>query len=126
MHTRSLGLGRVSLDHGLLQQGESSGAKRPMIRCSPHRTATAAGPTGPTASSQQSAPSTAGLRGMTMEQLRTVRAHRVEAIAHDRRDVADLARIPGVFDAEVDGERVCCTVRGSVRPLLAWLSAGDV
>ena len=66
------------------------------------------------------------LRVGTMEQLRTVRAHRVEAIAHDRRDVADLARIPGVFDAEVDGERVCCTVRGSVRPLLAWLSAGDV
>ncbi len=66
------------------------------------------------------------LRVGTMEQLRTVRAHRVEAIAHDRRDVADLARIPGVFDAEVDGERVTCTVRGSVRPLLAWLSAGDV
>jgi len=57
---------------------------------------------------------------------RTVRAHRVEAIAHDRRDVADLGRIPGVFDAEVDGERVTCTVRGSVGPLLAWLSAGDV
>jgi len=66
------------------------------------------------------------LRVGTMEQLRTVRAHRVEAIAHDRRDVADLARIPGVFDAEVDGERVTCTVRGSVGPLLAWLSAGDV
>ena len=66
------------------------------------------------------------LRVGTMEQLRTVRAHRVEAIAHDRRDVADLGRIPGVFDAEVDGERVTCTVRGSVGPLLAWLSAGDV
>jgi ABC-2 type transport system ATP-binding protein len=66
------------------------------------------------------------LRVGTMEQLRTVRAHRIEAIAHDRRDVADLARIPGVFDAEVDGERVTCTVRGSVGPLLAWLSAGDV
>jgi len=66
------------------------------------------------------------LRVGTMEQLRTVRAHRVEAITHDRRDVGGLARIPGVFDAEVDGERVTCTVRGSVRPLLAWLSAGDV
>ena len=66
------------------------------------------------------------LRVGTMEQLRTVRAHRVEAIVRDRRDVADLARIPGVADAEVDGERVTCTVRGSAGPLLAWLSAGDV
>lgn len=30
-------------DHGLLQQGEFPGAKCPVIRCSPHRTATTAG-----------------------------------------------------------------------------------
>ena len=66
------------------------------------------------------------LRVGTLEQLRTVRAHRVEAIVRDRRDAADLARVPGVFDAEVDAERITCTVRGSVGPLLTWLCAGDV
>jgi ABC-2 type transport system ATP-binding protein len=66
------------------------------------------------------------LRMGSMEELRTVRVHRITAIVRDHRDVADLARLPGVTDAEVDGERVTCTVHGSVGPLLAWLAAGDV
>jgi len=66
------------------------------------------------------------LRVGSIEELRTVRVHRVEAIVRDQRDVAELARIPGVTDAEINGELVTCAVRGSVGPLLAWLSAGDV
>jgi ABC-2 type transport system ATP-binding protein len=66
------------------------------------------------------------LRTGTLAELRTVRVHRVEAIVGDLRDVATLARIPGVTDARVDGDHVGCTVRGSIGPLLAWLSAGAV
>jgi ABC-2 type transport system ATP-binding protein len=66
------------------------------------------------------------LRVGSMEELRTVRVHRVEAIVRDQRDVAELARLPGVSDAEITGDVVTCAVRGSVAPLLAWLSAGQV
>jgi ABC-2 type transport system ATP-binding protein len=66
------------------------------------------------------------LRVGSMEELRTVRVHRVEAIVRDQRDVAELARLPGVSDAEISGDLVTCAVRGSVGPLLAWLSAGQV
>jgi ABC-2 type transport system ATP-binding protein len=31
-----------------------------------------------------------------------------------------------VGDATVDGTRVTCTVRGSIAPLLVWLTAHDV
>src|SRR5665647_2604176 len=44
------------------------------------------------------------LRVGSIEELRTVRVHRVEAIVRDQRDVAELARIPGVTDAEINGE----------------------
>lgn len=36
------------------------------------------------------------------------------------------ARLPGVSEPEVAGERVSCTVRGPIGPLLAWLNAGEV
>src|SRR5665647_2310192 len=48
------------------------------------------------------------LRVGSIEELRTVRVHRVEAIVRDQRDVAELARIPGVTDAEINGELVTC------------------
>ena len=66
------------------------------------------------------------LRVGSMEELRTVRVHRVEAIVRDRRDVEELALIPGVSDAEITGDVVSCAVRGPVGPLLTWLSAGQV
>lgn len=62
----------------------------------------------------------------SLEELRTLRVHRVDALVRGRRDVAELARLPGVSEPEVAGERVSCKVRGSIGPLLAWLNAGEV
>lgn len=62
----------------------------------------------------------------SMEELRAVRAHRVEAIVRRPGSVTDLAGVPGVSEARVDGERITCSVRGSVGPLLGWLQAGEV
>jgi ABC-2 type transport system ATP-binding protein len=66
------------------------------------------------------------LRTGTLEELRDVRIHRVEAIVRGVVDAADLARLPGVTEARVDGDRVTCAVHGSVGPLLEWLVGGDV
>lgn len=66
------------------------------------------------------------LRVGSMEELRTVRVHRIDAVVRNGLDAADLGRLPGVSDAEVDGDRLTCTVRGSVGPLLTWLTPRDV
>ena len=66
------------------------------------------------------------LRVGSLVELRSVRAHRVEAVVGRPRDAADLAHVPGVTDAHVDGELVTCTVHGPVGPLLAWLTSCEV
>jgi ABC-2 type transport system ATP-binding protein len=66
------------------------------------------------------------LRVGSMDQLRTVRAHRVEAIAAAPGDPADLAAVPGVSGARVDGHLVACTVRGDIGPLMDWLHESGV
>jgi ABC-type multidrug transport system ATPase subunit len=66
------------------------------------------------------------LRVGSLVELRSVRAHRVEAVVGRPRDAADLAQVPGVTDAHVDGELVTCTVHGPVGPLLAWLTSCEV
>ena len=66
------------------------------------------------------------LRVGSLVELRSVRAHRVEAVVGRPRDEADLAQVPGVTDAHVDGELVTCTVHGPVGPLLAWLTSCEV
>jgi ABC-2 type transport system ATP-binding protein len=66
------------------------------------------------------------LRVGSLVELRTVRAHRVEAVVGRPGDPADLARIPGVTDPNVNGELVTCTVHGPVGPLLAWLTSCEV
>ena len=66
------------------------------------------------------------LRVGSMEELRTVRAHQVEAIARFPGEPTGLAEVPGVSDVAVDGRLISCTVRGDAGPLLAWLSARDV
>jgi ABC-2 type transport system ATP-binding protein len=66
------------------------------------------------------------LRVGSMEELRTVRVHRIDAIVRGGVDPVDLGRVPGVSDAGVDGDRLTCTVRGSAGPLLTWLTARDV
>ncbi len=62
----------------------------------------------------------------TLEELRTTRAHQIEAIVPDHPDAAELNGIAGVSEAVVQGDRLSCTVHGSIGPLLAWLSTRDV
>ena len=62
----------------------------------------------------------------SIDDLRTTRVHRVEAIVEGHRDALELARLPGVTEPEVKGDRVRCIVRGSMGPLLDWLPADDV
>ncbi len=66
------------------------------------------------------------LRVGTLEELRTTRVHRIDAIVRDHPDVAALNEIEGVSEATVQGDHVSCSVHGSIRPLLAWLSAREV
>lgn len=66
------------------------------------------------------------LRVGSMEQLRTVRVHRVEALVRDPGESGDLAAVPGVSDAAVDGRLARCTVHGDVGPLLSLLSGWGV
>ncbi len=66
------------------------------------------------------------LRVGSLEELRDVRVHRVEAVFRGWLDEAVLARLPGVTEAHVEGDLVTCAVHGSVGPLLEWLSSGDV
>lgn len=66
------------------------------------------------------------LRVGTLEQLRSTRVHRIEAIIHRPGQAADLARVPQVSEAAIDGTRVSCSVRGSIAPLLGWLTAHEV
>lgn len=69
------------------------------------------------------------LRVGSMEELRTVRAHQVDAMVRgglDAQDAEHLAQLPGLSEVTVDGGRLTCTVRGSIGPLLAWLTAHDV
>jgi ABC-type multidrug transport system ATPase subunit len=66
------------------------------------------------------------LRVGSMEQLRTVRAHRVEALVRNPGDPAELARLPGVSDVVVEGRLASCTAHGDVGPLVAVLSGWGV
>jgi ABC-2 type transport system ATP-binding protein len=66
------------------------------------------------------------LRVGSLEELRDVRAHRVDAIIRRAGAADELAGLPGVSEARVDGGRVECTVHGEVGPLLMWLCAHDV
>jgi ABC-2 type transport system ATP-binding protein len=62
----------------------------------------------------------------TLNDLRAMRIHRVEAAFTGRLSAAELARIPGVTDPRVDDHHLSCAVQGSVAPLLAALSAAGV
>jgi ABC-2 type transport system ATP-binding protein len=66
------------------------------------------------------------LRAGTLEELRTTRVHRIDAIVHDHPDVAALEGVQGVSEVAVQGDHLSCSVHGSIGPLLAWLSARDV
>jgi ABC-2 type transport system ATP-binding protein len=62
----------------------------------------------------------------TLNDLRAMRIHRVEAVFNGQLTAAELARIPGVTDPRVDDHHLSCAVQGSVAPLLAALSAAGV
>jgi ABC-2 type transport system ATP-binding protein len=66
------------------------------------------------------------LRVGSMEQLRTVRAHRVEALVRQPGDPAELAGLPGVSDVVIEGRLASCTAHGDVGALLAMLSTWGV
>jgi ABC-2 type transport system ATP-binding protein len=66
------------------------------------------------------------MRVGSMEQLRTVRAHRVEALVRQPGDPAELAGLPGVSDVVVEGRLASCTAHGDVGALVAALSTWGV
>jgi ABC-type multidrug transport system ATPase subunit len=62
----------------------------------------------------------------SLDELRAMRIHRVEAVFNGRVSAADLGRIAGVSEPHVDDHHLSCAVQGSVAPLLAMLSDADV
>lgn len=66
------------------------------------------------------------LRVGTLEELRTVRSHRVTAIVKGQLSLSELAKVPGVSDPKIEGGLVSCTVHGPVGPLLKWLTTAEV
>lgn len=62
----------------------------------------------------------------TLDELRALRVHRVEAILTEPIDVAAVSGLAGVSEVEQDGDRLRCAVRGPVRPLLEVLCRAGV
>jgi ABC-2 type transport system ATP-binding protein len=62
----------------------------------------------------------------SLNELRAMRIHRIEALFTGELDTVELARLPGVSDALVTGQRLTCSVQGSIAPLLESLAAADV
>ncbi len=62
----------------------------------------------------------------TLAEFRSVRMHRIEADFTGQLTPADVARLPGVSAATIEGGHMSCTVRGSVAPLLASLARARV
>jgi ABC-2 type transport system ATP-binding protein len=62
----------------------------------------------------------------SLNDLRAMRIHRVEALFNGRLEPADVARLPGVSDARVKDHLLTCAVQGSIAPLLDVLSTADV
>lgn len=66
------------------------------------------------------------LRVGTMEELRSVRSHRIQAIFRGEFDLNELKKIEGVTDVQIEKNLLSCTVHGSIGPTLKWLAEGDV
>lgn len=62
----------------------------------------------------------------SLNELRAMRIHRVEAVFTGTLDVEQVGRLPGVTDPLVTDHRLTCSVQGSVAPLLESLAAADV
>jgi ABC-2 type transport system ATP-binding protein len=61
-----------------------------------------------------------------LNDLRTLRIHRIEATFTGQLTAAQLGHVPGVSDPRVEDHQLSCAVQGSVAPLLAALSAAGV
>jgi ABC-2 type transport system ATP-binding protein len=62
----------------------------------------------------------------TLNDLRALRIHKVEAVFNARLTAAELGRVPGVSSPRIDDHHLSCAVQGSVAPLLRVVSAADV
>jgi ABC-2 type transport system ATP-binding protein len=62
----------------------------------------------------------------SLNELRAMRVHRVEAVFTGRLSAADVAHVPGVTEARIEDHLLTCAVQGSVAPLLHVLSTADV
>ena len=63
------------------------------------------------------------IRVGTLEELRSLRVHRLEAILPAEVDPIHVQDLAGISDANLDGGILRCTVHGPITPLLAWLAA---
>jgi ABC-2 type transport system ATP-binding protein len=62
----------------------------------------------------------------SLNELRAMRIHRIEARFTGRLATTDVARVPGVTEPRIKDHLLTCAVQGSVAPLLDVLSAADV
>lgn len=62
----------------------------------------------------------------SLTDLRTVRAHRIEARVEGDLRAEELGSLPGVSAAQVEDHRFTCTVQGSIAPLLHRLDEAGV
>lgn len=62
----------------------------------------------------------------SLNELRAMRIHRIEALIAGQLDAAHLERLPGVSQAHVTDHQVTCSVQGSIGPLIESLAAADV
>jgi ABC-type multidrug transport system ATPase subunit len=62
----------------------------------------------------------------SLTELRTVRAHRIEARIEGELRAEEVGSLPGVSAAAVDDHRFTCTVQGSIAPLLHKLDEAGV
>ena len=62
----------------------------------------------------------------SLADLRTVRAHRVDARFEGALRAEEVASLPGISDAAVDDHHVSCTVEGPIAPLLHRLEEAGV
>ena len=62
----------------------------------------------------------------SLTELRSVRAHRIEARFEGELHVDQIGSLPGVSDASVDDHHFTCTVQGSISPLLQGLEKAAV
>jgi ABC-2 type transport system ATP-binding protein len=62
------------------------------------------------------------IRVGTLEELRSLRAHHLEAILPTQVEPAQVEGMAGISDVTIDDGLLSCTVHGPITPLLAWLA----